>query len=230
MESARVQSIDALKTFRLSLWKFAEVAARVLTDADGEMQRMRIWLETEQQSYWRGQIQKRSELVTRARDAMLSRKLYKNVDGTHPSAVEEEKALKLAVQRLEEANQKFNHVRRYMQHLQKQILLYQAQVQQLANAIQVEVPMAAGRLEDLVTSLEAYVAGGMADRTLAASEPAPSGPVPSGETEPSMARPEPPPPPPELKPHAANADEAGADGAKSDQANRQEAPEDASQS
>ena len=122
MDSARVQSIDALKDFKASLWRFATVAARVLSDAESEMQRIRIWLETEQQSYWRGQIQKRTELATRARDAMLAKKLYKNMDGTPASAVEEEKAMKLAVQRLEEANHKLSYVRRYIQHLQKEML------------------------------------------------------------------------------------------------------------
>ncbi|HOW19739.1 MAG TPA: hypothetical protein PLC79_11935, partial [Phycisphaerae bacterium] len=170
-----------------------EVAARVLSDADAEMQRMRIWLETEQHSYWRNQIQKRSELVARAKDAVLSKKLYKNIDGTRAAAIEEEKALQLAVRRLEEANHKFENVRRYTQRLQKELLLYQGQVQRLANAVQTEVPMAAARLEDLVASLEAYVAGGQPEEPVAAAEtaeePRPATPPPAE----SMARPVPPP-------------------------------------
>jgi hypothetical protein len=190
MESARVQSIDALKTFRTSLWKFAEIAARVLADAESEMQRMRIWLETEQYSHWRGQIQKRGELVTRAKDAVLSKKLYKNIDGTRPSAIDEEKALQLAIRRLEEANHKFDNVRRYTQRLQKELLLYQGQVQRLANDVQIEVPMAASRLEGFVASLEAYVAGGRPEE-LATAAPTAEAHMPAEEPGASMARPAP---------------------------------------
>jgi len=214
MESARVQSIDALKAFRTSLWKFAEVAARILSDADAEMQRMRIWLETEQHSYWRNQIQKRTELVARAKDAVLSKKLYKNIDGTRAGAIEEEKALQLAIRRLEEANHKFENVRRYTQRLQKELLLYQGQVQRLANAVQVEVPMAAARLEDLVASLEAYVAGGRPEESVPAAgtieEPHPATQPPAE----SMARPAPPPLETDLNKLAANEDKPDDAGAR----------------
>lgn len=191
MDSARVQSIDALKAFKASLWKFGEVAGRVLTDADGEMQRMLIWLEAEQRSYWQGQIRKRSELVTRARDAMLSKKLYKNVDGTRPTAIEEEKALKLAIRRLEEANQKFENVHQYTRRLQKEILLYRGQVQRLTNSVQIEVPMTASHLDNLVTSLEAYLAGGRAEEATASPEVAAWSASAGEPPEASMARPEP---------------------------------------
>lgn len=190
MNSARVQSIDAIKAFRISLWKFAEGASRVLDSVDAETQRMLVWLETEQQTYWRGQIQRRTQMVAQAKQALLAKKLYKNADGTRSSAAEEEKALKVAVQRLEEANEKLVNVRRYIPRLQKQILLYRGQVQRFSNVIQIEIPAAANHLDALVTSLEAYVSADLADRA-AASEAGAPGALVTGDALPSMARSEP---------------------------------------
>ncbi len=208
MNRANVQSIDAIKAFRLTLLKFGEVAARILNDADGEIQRVLIWLETEQNSYWRGQVIKRSELATRAKNAVLSKKLYKNVDGTPGSAIEEEKALKLALQRVEEAQEKTVNVRKYTQRLQKETLIYRGLVQRLANLLQTDIPAAADHLDSLAASLEAYVG-------LAGAKEAPatvSGPAEWPEaaaTEPavSMARPEPPAAPPGATAAAAPAPE-----------------------
>jgi len=189
MDSARVQSVDAIKTFRLALVKFADIAARVLSDADAEMQRMLNWLETEQQSHWCDQVQKRARTVEQCRDAVMAKKLYKTVDGGHASAVEEEKALRLAMQRLEEANVRLANVRRYAQRLQKEILLYRGQVQRFTSTITVDVPAAVAHLDNVVTALEAYTASGATETAMSAVV---AGSVGTGEALPSMARPEPP--------------------------------------
>ena len=65
----RVESLDALRSFKIALVKFAEAANVALGDADSELQRTLTWLETEQLSYWQGQHRKRAEMVTRAKEA-----------------------------------------------------------------------------------------------------------------------------------------------------------------
>ena len=50
--SAHVDSIDALKTFRVALIKFAEEANAALATAEAEMQRTVGWLERDQLSFW----------------------------------------------------------------------------------------------------------------------------------------------------------------------------------
>ena len=54
-EGARVESIDALRNFKRALQKFAEAASVALGDAESEIQRTQIWLETEQRSHWNNQ-------------------------------------------------------------------------------------------------------------------------------------------------------------------------------
>src|SRR5688572_2944734 len=121
---ARVESVDALRAFRQALIKFAETANVALADAEGEMTRVLVWLETEQDTYWQSQIRKRHEDLERAREALRQKKLYKTPTGNTQSAVEEEKMLKIAQRRLEEAEQKLKNVRRYVPRLQKELQNY----------------------------------------------------------------------------------------------------------
>jgi|SRR5882672_965953 len=80
---ARVESIEALKMFRRAVIKFIEAANVALGDAESEMQRRLNWLENEQDSYWQGQIRKRQEDVSKARDAVRQKKIFKDFAGVH---------------------------------------------------------------------------------------------------------------------------------------------------
>src|SRR5215471_3698773 len=101
--SAHVESIEALKYFRVSLIKFAETAASALSNAESDTRDMMNWLENEQHAHWQGQIRKRHDLVERAREELRMKKVFRDSAGRVPSAIEEEKALRLAQIRLEEA-------------------------------------------------------------------------------------------------------------------------------
>lgn len=154
----RVDSIDALKSFKSALIKFAEAAHVALADAEGELQRTLNWLETEQHTHWASEIRKRTEMVARAKDALRQKTLFKNAAGSKDSAIEEHKALALAERRLQEAEQKLANCRRHRARLQKEIDLYKGAVQRLATSVQADLPLAATRLDNMVASLEAYVA------------------------------------------------------------------------
>src|SRR5437588_7968793 len=149
-EGARVESIDALRNFKRALQKFAEAASVALGDAESEIQRTQIWLETEQGSHWNNQARIRSERVTRAKEAVRMKKLYKDATGSRQSAVEEEKALALAQKKLAEAEQKVLAVRKYAGQLQKDYHVYKGAVQRFSTAVEVDVTKAALHLENLV--------------------------------------------------------------------------------
>jgi hypothetical protein len=190
MSSVRVQSIEALKGFRAALCGFADKAASALNDTDAAVQRALNWLQTEQRCYWEGQIRRRTQEVATAKQAVLVKKLCRNVDGSPGSAVEEEKALRLAIQRLEEAQQKLGNVGRCVRQLEKEILNYHGQVQRFASDVAVDVPLAVGRLDAQVRKLEDYVAlRPVAD--MLAVQAAAGGESAVPQALPSMARPEP---------------------------------------
>lgn len=156
-ESARVESIEALAAFRGSLCKFSDVVEIGLQEAESEIQRTNSWLKNEQLSFWKDQIRKRAEIVLQTKHDLNRKKLYKTPTGGRYSTVDEEKALKVAKMRHEEAEQKLRNVHRWIGRLAKEVILYQGQVNALRQAAGVGVPKAVAHLDRLVGSLEAYV-------------------------------------------------------------------------
>jgi hypothetical protein len=155
--------------FRRSIIKFIESANVALGDAESEMQRRLNWLENEQDSYWQGQIRKRTEDVAKAKDAVRQKELFKDFAGRTPSADQEKKALRLAIARLEEAERKLAAVRKYAKKLPKEIEVYKGTVQRFATTVQSDLPTAAGKLDAMIRKLEEYAALGPAAATSMAS-------------------------------------------------------------
>jgi hypothetical protein len=199
--SARVQSIDALKAFRRALFKFAESANVAMTDAESEVTRLLMWVQLEQQTFWQGQIKKRTDLVARCEEAVRMKKLFADAAGRRSSAIDEIKALEKAKKALEEAHTKFAACKTWSRKLEKLAQDYKGVVQRLATNVQSQLPVAAAKLEAGILKLEEYVAMGAPTEQVSAT---PIGSEPGvgaagAEALPSMARPEAE-PEPEAKP------------------------------
>ncbi|MGH7179767.1 MAG: hypothetical protein ACREJC_20490 [Tepidisphaeraceae bacterium] len=155
-EQARVDSIDALKSFKVALHKFVEAGNVALSDAGSEISRVLSWLENEQLSHWQSQIRKRAADVEKCKEAVRMKKLFKDATGARQSVVDEEKALSKALAALAEAEQKLANTKRHGRRLQKEMLMYKGQVQRFATTLEVEIPLAAAQLEQMVIALEQY--------------------------------------------------------------------------
>ena len=155
--TARVDSIDTLKVFRVALIKFGEEANAALSSADAEMQRMVGWLERDQLSFWQMNLRKRQEGLSRAQEALRMKKLFPDSSGRFPTPIEEEKAVRKWKAAVEEAEQKISACKKYVRVLQKAIMDYKGGVQRFATWVEAEVPNAVQRLDRMVGSLEAYV-------------------------------------------------------------------------
>ncbi len=68
--SARVHDPDALRRFRLALLNFSEKVTNSLGEAEAEIQRVTMWLENEQATYWAGELRKRQADVNKAKEAL----------------------------------------------------------------------------------------------------------------------------------------------------------------
>jgi hypothetical protein len=156
-EGARIDSIETLKAFKAALWKFQEAAQRALGDAESDVNRVLMWVENEQDSYWQGQIRKAEQAVVRCKEAVRMKKVFKDATGRQQSAVDEEKALQIAQKRLAEAQGKLVLVRMWTRRLQKEIEMYKGGVQRFATSLQSELPSAAAHLESLGAKLDAYL-------------------------------------------------------------------------
>lgn len=155
---AHVEDVDALRQLRTTMIKFAEAASVAMNDAESELRRVLTWLELEQDSYWQQQIRKRHDICERCKEAVRMKKLFKSATGHQQSAIDEEKALKIALARLEEAQHKLANVKKWRGRLTKEIDIYKGSVQRLTTTVQVDIPLAAGRLSKMIQRLEAYIA------------------------------------------------------------------------
>lgn len=156
-EGARVESIESIRAFRVALIKFAETASVAVDDAEADLTRTLMWLETEQRTYWQNEIRKRAELVERAKEAVRMKKVFKDSSGRTASAVDEEKALALAQRRLAEALGKLEAVKKWTGRLRKEILNYKGLVQRLVTSLQTDVPMGVAQLDQISALLNQYV-------------------------------------------------------------------------
>jgi hypothetical protein len=156
--SARVESLDAIRDFKIALAKFIEVGNGALSDAESELNRTASWLDPEQDLYWQGQIRQRADKLAQAQDKLREKQLFKDSTGRTPSAIEEQKAVAVAKRRLEESQQKLQKVRQHSRRMQKTILLYKGQVQRMTTSLTGDLPAAIAHLSNLLQSLDAYVA------------------------------------------------------------------------
>ena len=182
-EVARVQNLEALKQLKHALWKFQETINIALTDAESDMQRTGIWLETEQKTYWNAQLRKRQEAVEKAKEKVREKQLYKDATGMRSSAVDEMKILQAAQRQLVEAEQKVVAIRKFIPKMQKETMIYRGGVQRFASTVHTDLPVAISKLDRLLATLEAYVslsAGSPPDMATSTAELFGGGGAPSG--------------------------------------------------
>src|SRR4051794_25829414 len=188
-ETARIDSIAELRAFRVALIKFTDACNVALGDAESDMQRTLTWLERDQITYWNGQLAKRAEMVSRAKEAVRMKKLFKSPTGHTQSSVEEEKALRVALRLQEEAEQKIVACKQWAKRLQKEIMLYKGGVTRFTSVLGGDVPRGLAMLDAMASSLEQYatLSAGGGGGAGAAGGPGAQGAF-SGDSLESMAR------------------------------------------
>lgn len=169
MSHARVESLDVLRGFKAALVKFIEASNVALVDAESDLNRTRLWVETEQLAHWNQQLRKRTEALARAEEALRMKKVFKDVTGARQSYVDEEKAVQKARRALEHAQQKMAATQGWKRRLEKVANDYRGNVQRLATTVGADLPAAVAKVENLLRSLEAYTAEGPAEVTSTAA-------------------------------------------------------------
>ena len=156
-EQVRVEDSEVFNLLRAAMLKFSQAADNALSSADTQISRTQFWLENEQTTFWQNQLRRRTEAVTKARDAVRQKKLYKDAGGRTPSAAEEEKALSICLKALEEAQQKLDAIRRWRPRLEKEADACRGGVARLRRTLGDDIPRAVALLDRLAMSVEQYV-------------------------------------------------------------------------
>lgn len=156
-QAARVLSVQALKDFRLSLYKFIEEARNALSGVDMELRRTRDWLERDQLGYWQMQVKRRQEAVMNARSELHKRQIAaKGSDSI--SDTQQKEALREAQRRLRVAEEKVATVKRLVPVFHHALAEYKSCASPLNDHLSGGIENSLARLENMVRSLEEYLA------------------------------------------------------------------------
>ena len=134
MSQANVRSVEALKDFKNALIAYAEEARNALNGVDMDVRRTRDWLERDQVMYWQTQVKRRNEQVSQARADLFRRQISQSGSDS-VSDTDQKEALRLAIQRLRQAEEKLEKVRRWGPVLQHAIAEYNSQARPLGDRL-----------------------------------------------------------------------------------------------
>ena len=156
-QAARVLSVQALRDFRVSLYKFIEEARNALSGVDMELRRTRDWLERDQLGYWQMQVKRRQEAVMNARSELHKRQIAaKGSDSI--SDTEQKEALREAQRKLRVAEEKVATVKRLVPIFHHALAEYKSCASPLNDHLSGGIENSLARLENMVRSLEEYLA------------------------------------------------------------------------
>jgi hypothetical protein len=154
-EYAQVTSIEALKDFRADLCTFGEQAKECLASVQMAAQRTLDWLD-EQAKAWQREVRHWDDAVAQARTELARRKMIRIGDRA-PDCTEQEKTLRAARRRLEEAEDKLATTRRWLPAYRRALDEYHGPARQLAGFLEGEQPRALALLLQKIDALEEYV-------------------------------------------------------------------------
>jgi hypothetical protein len=184
LTAADVRSIDALREWLITLANYRSSAAEVLSSLQMEINRAFDWLD-DQKKRWQSAVKGCEEEVLRAKNELSGRK-FEDATGRMPDTTVQERNLRRAKARLEQAEEQVEKCRAWHQRLPKLIEEnYSGPARRLTTFIEVDVPNAMALLDRRIAALESYA------ELRPDFAPAPSvAAMPGGEAKP----PDPPPP------------------------------------
>ena len=155
----RVLDLKTIEKFKGSMAKFGGTVKVALIEADSEIERAIVWLERDRIQHWRRQIQKRQELVTRAKSALYRKQMQGSEKDGRPSVVDEKVELARSLKHLKSAEEGLQHTKQWRNRLEREYALYKGQIQSLSGMAERNVPMAVALLGKILEHLEAYTSG-----------------------------------------------------------------------
>jgi hypothetical protein len=155
-QSARVTSIDAVKTFKESLCNFNEQARDALCAVEMESRRVLDWLLYEAPHRWERELRQGEKDLAEAK-ADLHRIQLQRSSGAKVDDIEQKKALQRAKDRIEEAEEKLKKVKHWGRVAQRASEEYLGRARRLADRVEGDPPASVVFMEKVIAALDAYL-------------------------------------------------------------------------
>jgi chromosome segregation ATPase len=153
--SAKIQNVDSLRELHAALAKFGVQAQSALDSANAELRRASDFLER-QAGHWQQEVVRRQEELNRAK-ADLSRQRWIH-DGERVGSSEKEMMVQRARERLREAEEKVETVRRWKRQLPQASADFVGPGRRLAGMLEADLRATLALLDTRAAALEAYLA------------------------------------------------------------------------
>jgi hypothetical protein len=153
--SAKIHDVDLLRDLHAALAKFGVQAQGAIDNANAEIRRALNFLER-QQAHWQHEVVRRQEELLRAK-ADLSRNRWIH-DGERVGGSELELLVHRARERLREAEEKGEAVRRWQRQLPQAVGDFNGPSRRLAGMLEADLRASLSLLEQRSAALEAYLA------------------------------------------------------------------------
>lgn len=154
-ESARVTSTEAIERFRHAIITFGDEAGRALASMDADLARTKQWINHDARSHWKRQIQRYDQEAKSLKLEIL--RVETGPAEYRRSMVTERKAHDRARRRCDEAAERLRAAEQWGTALEREILLYHGQSQQLSSALTGDLGRCVARLDRAISDIQAYL-------------------------------------------------------------------------
>jgi hypothetical protein len=157
MKTARVTSIEAIRTFQAALRKYQETLKDCLSLLSVEIDRAIQWIESDRMLYWPHQVRESSDALTEALNNLERKRLC--IDSSdRPSCYDEKKAVERAKRRHQYCEQRLANAKRWLHVLRHDSEEFQGLIAKLGHFVENDLPRAIAKLDQFSVALEKYAA------------------------------------------------------------------------
>jgi hypothetical protein len=153
---ADVRSLAALREWMTALANYRSSAVETLSGVEMEIRRAFDWIE-DQGNRWKAAVRQCEDEVVQAKSALSSRQ-FPDASGRMPDTTLQERDLRRAKARLDQAEEQVEKCRQWLMKLPKIVEeMYQGPSRRLGSFLDTELPNSLAHLDRRLSSLESYV-------------------------------------------------------------------------
>ena len=151
-DQAKVASIDAIDSLRVSITLFMERAGKALDEVGDAVRRTRTWVNDEQRTYWQAEKRRREKKLEQAEQELYSSRL----SNLQTTSAEAQMHVRRARHALEEAEQKLRILKKWARDYDSVVEPLARRLDTLRDLVMTKYPKATVQLSQMIHTLEEY--------------------------------------------------------------------------
>ncbi len=156
-DQVKVSDVTTIERFRASYATAAEAFGLALQDAESDVERTILWLDSEISPYWQSQLRRAQDQVVMCKSALFRKQEIKATPEARPSVVSERKALDKAKARVAMCERKIEMVRRWKVELPRQAITFKGALSPMGTLLDRDSPRILAMLRRMTEHLEEYL-------------------------------------------------------------------------